>query len=155
MSFGVEVHAEGGSVQFSSENPVYVCIYSSTNVRRGSYIGGRADDIVFVTALVSDPNGNERRILAFRSVKHLVLPPDDFGIEVFNSDGLLTYSSKYYPLVLSPNNGGTPSVEWNMFSYIGADTKGWGTWFPDYYPLTFFDFSHIPDNYTLGIVSIT
>lgn len=145
MSFGLEIFNSQGQRQLSTEAPIYRCIYSGTLsddfwIMRSKKVG----DIVAITYLSGSVGGkaggvglNHRkpwwdpasplrlygthRVCVFRATS-FASSQAEFGLEVFNEDGTLSFSSDLYPLILidSPANSTYSAL---VFSGVSTDYR--------------------------------
>lgn len=129
MSFGLVVSNASGSVQANASESIYECIYSSTaygarrfsGVVRGdifafTYISGSLHRFSGGVGAYLNPNNliffGTHRVLVFRSRAIMNRRGENFGLQVMDSSGRITYSSDGFPLLIRSGSQSYAALVW-------------------------------------------
>lgn len=164
MSYGLEVINEMGKVVCSSEYPNLVCIYSGDVNGEFNFGGLRDSDLMCLTYLdggywfygkffsggvsgSADQNSRpvrpvalgRHRIAIFR--ENVINNADMFGLEVYDSNGKINYTSNNYPMVFANSfeSAKYPSLLFQGFQMNYVDRQGeGGSGYMDVYSTVYF-----------------
>lgn len=135
MTFGFQAMNDKRVVQVSDKVSGYVCIYSGNVNGWFSFAGRKPTDILCFTHLSGGTGGisdwrylpsmyasGTHRMVVFR-LENLVQPvTDPFGMEVYDVNGKLTFTSSRYPLVFASTKTTYHSLIFQGADYSGPDS---------------------------------
>lgn len=116
MTYGIDVTSSDSKTQISSENPIYVCVYSGIHESSIRINGLMRGDVVAFTFTGTGNGGvygyqteftngftlkGSHRVVVFRSSNLVAPPTNPFGVEVYSNAGELTFSSSFKPMLVA------------------------------------------------------